>query len=435
VLFLAEPPPADVQRELAAMRAELAEIRAHARDAWLDEARAEEIRAIVRDALEDSSSRTSFRGTDWNSSLTSGPDGGVSIGAADGTASMRVLTMTQTRFVAASAYGQPTSTGPIDDTRWGFESKTVMVALSGHLVDPSVTYFAVAAYTSQSNRFILVPGEYRLVYARFRKDLGDGWGVAAGLINVPWDIESDFIGSSYLTTGDYSIFNYRFGAGKQPGLAAGWSGSWFRATAGVFNQVNALSPGWDAPQNLSFAVAGRAEAKWGIGWDQLSRLSARPGSAHGFVLGLGACMSNGRGQNPQPPAASLATPSAQGFTADARVLLGESTLIAQYAYMRDPVGAPTLSWHQGINLQASAFVMQSVEAFAEACWMSDVPVEWIAQAGANVFLYGERVKITAKVVVPFGGGAVDGIRRISGGLGIAASDNNASFVTQLQLLF
>jgi hypothetical protein len=435
VLFLAEPPPADVQRELAAMRAELAEIRAHARDAWLDEARAEEIRAIVRDALEDSSSRTSFRGTDWNSSLTSGPDGGVSIGAADGTASMRVLTMTQTRFVAASAYGQPTSTGPIDDTRWGFESKTVMVALSGHLVDPSVTYFAVAAYTSQSNRFILVPGEYRLVYARFRKDLGDGWGVAAGLINVPWDIESDFIGSSYLTTGDYSIFNYRFGAGKQPGLAAGWSGSWFRATAGVFNQVNALSPGWDAPQNLSFAVAGRAEAKWGIGWDQLSRLSARPGSAHGFVLGLGACMSNGRAQNPQPPAASLATPSAQGFTADARVLLGESTLIAQYAYMRDPVGAPTLSWHQGVNLQASAFVMQSVEAFAEACWMSDVPVEWIAQAGANVFLYGERVKITAKVVVPFGGGAVDGIRRISGGLGIASSDNNASFVTQLQLLF
>jgi len=435
VIFPADPPPVDVQRELAAMRAELAEIRAHARDAWLDEARAEEIRAIVRDALEDSSSRTSFRGTDWNSSLTSGPDGGVSIGAADGTASMRVLTMTQTRFVAASAYGQPTSTGPIDDTRWGFESKTVMVALSGHLVDPSVTYFAVAAYTSQSNRFILVPGEYRLVYARFRKDLGDGWGVAAGLINVPWDIESDFIGSSYLTTGDYSIFNYRFGAGKQPGVAAGWSGSWFRATAGVFNQVNALSLGWDAPQNLSFAVAGRAEAKWGIGWDQLSRLSARPGSPHGFVLGLGACMSNGRAQNPQPPAASLATPSAQGFTADARVLLGESTLIAQYAYMRDPVGAPTLSWHHGVNLQASAYLTQTVEAFAQAGWMSDVPVEWIAQAGANVFLAGSHVKLTVKVIVPFGGGDVNGIREISGGLGIAASDNNASLVSQLQLMY
>jgi hypothetical protein len=358
MFLLPDLPPADAQRELAAMRAELAQIRAQARDAWLDEAPAEEIRAIVRDALADSDSRTSFRDERWNSALTSGPDGGVTIGAAGGSASMRILTMTQTRFVAASAYGQPTSGGPIDDTRWGFESKTVMVALSGHVVDPSITYFAVAAYTSQSNRFILVPGEYRLVYARFRKDLGDGWGVAADVINVPWDIESDFIGSSFLTTGDYSIFNYRFGAGKQPGVAAGWSGSWFRATAGVFNQLNALSLGWDAAQNLSFAVAGRAEAKWGISWDQLSRLSARPGSAHGFVLGLGACMSNGRGQNPQPPAAPLATPSAQGFTADARVLLGEATLVAQYAYMRDPVGAPVLGWNQGVNVQASAFIAQ-----------------------------------------------------------------------------
>lgn len=428
-------PPTDVQRELAAMRAELAEIRAQARDAWLDEARAEEIRAIVRDALADSAARTSFRGPDWNSALSNGPDGGATFGAADGSASIRVVTMTQTRFVASSAYGEGGSTGPIDDTRWGFENKTALVALSGHVHDPSITYFAVAAYTSQSNRFILVPGEFRLVYARFRKDLGDGWGVGVGLINVAWDIESDFIGSSYLTTGDYSIFNYRFGAGKQPGAAVGWTGSWFRASGGVYNQINALSLGWDAPQNLSFAVSGRAEAKWGISWDQLSRLSARPGSAHGFVLGLGACMSNGRGQNPQPPASSLATPSAQGFTADARVLLGESTLLAQYAYMRDPVGAPTLSWHQGVNLQASAFIAQPVEAFAEACWMSDVPVEWIAQAGVNVFLYGERVKVTAKVVVPFGGGNVNGIRSISGGLGIAASDNNASFVSQLQLLF
>jgi hypothetical protein len=146
-------------------------------------------------------------------------------------------------------------------------------------------------------------------------------------------------------------------------------------------------------------------------------------------------MSNGRGQNPQPPDSPLATPSAQGFTTDARVLLGDTTVITQYALMRDPVGAPTLGWNQGVNVQASTFLSQSVEAFAEGCWMSDVPVEWIAQAGLNVFLAGERIKLTAKVVVPFGGGNVNGIRRISGGLGIASSDNNASFVSQLQVTF
>jgi hypothetical protein len=39
------------------------------------------------------------------------------------------------------------------------------------------------------------------------------------------------------------------------------------------------------------------------------------------------------------------------------------------------------------------------------------------------------------VIVPFGGGDVNGIREISGGLGIAAADNNASFVSQLQLMY
>ena len=33
------------------------------------------------------------------------------------------------------------------------------------------------------------------------------------------------------------------------------------------------------------------------------------------------------------------------------------------------------------------------------------------------------------------GGDVNGIRSIAGGLGIAAMDNNASFITQLQVMF
>ena len=45
VLLIADLPPIDVQRELAAMRAELAEMRVEQRDQLLDEARAEQIRS------------------------------------------------------------------------------------------------------------------------------------------------------------------------------------------------------------------------------------------------------------------------------------------------------------------------------------------------------------------------------------------------------
>ncbi|MBM4100192.1 MAG: hypothetical protein FJ260_09620 [Planctomycetes bacterium] len=435
MIAVPDPPPLDVQRELAAMRAELAAIRVQERDRWLDEARAQSVRDIVRDALSDSATRASFLSADWTAGLSSVDGTGVFLRANDGTASIQLNGMVQTRFVAASAYGTDTSGATGTNSRWGFETKTVFVSLAGNLVDPSLTYVAVVAYTAQSNRFIVVPGQYRLVYARIRKDLGEGWAVGAGLLNVPWDLESDYIGSSRLTVGDYSIFNYRFGAGKQPGVVGGWTGDWFRAAAGAFNQINTIFPGWNAAQNLSFAVAGRAEMKWGIDWKQIAGMTGASSDASGLVLGLGLCMSNGRAQNPQPPASSLATPSAQGVTADARVLLGPTVLIGQYAYMRDPVGGPELGWYHGVNVQASTYVLPQVEAFAEACWMGDVPVEWIAQAGFNWFIDGNRVRLTSKVVVPFGGGNVNGIRNIAGGLGIMAADNNASVIAQLQVMF
>jgi hypothetical protein len=103
--------------------------------------------------------------------------------------------------------------------------------------------------------------------------------------------------------------------------------------------------------------------------------------------------------------------------------------------MRDPTGAPELGWSCGANAHASAYLSPTVEAFAEGCWMNDVPVPWIAQAGINWFVGGRAVKLTAKVIVPFGGGDVNGIRDIAGGLGMAQQDNNASFVTQLQVSY
>jgi hypothetical protein len=429
-----DPPPIDVQRELAAMRADLRAIRAQMQDGWLDEERARQVRAVVQDALADSATRTSFLAKEWDAGYAEGDDGGAYFRARDGSATMRLSGMVQSRFVAASAYGPDTPTTPQANSRWGFETKTIFLAIAGQVLDPSFTYVAVIAYTSQTNRFIVIPGQYRVPYASVRKALDERSGISVGLLNVPWDIESDYLGSSTLTSGDFSIFNYRFGAGKNPGALADYAGDFLRVKAGVFNQLGSVSPQWDSLTNLSFCVAARAEAKWGVDWNAIGAMS-RPGSdALGVVLGLGACMSNGRAQNPQPPG-SLATPSAQGFTADARVLLHRTALIAQYAYMRDPVGGPELGWYQGINLQASSFVGPDIEPFVEACWMGDVPVEWIAQAGLNWYAGSNRVKVTLKSVVPFGGGNVNGIRSIAGGLGIAALDNNASFVAQMQVKF
>ena len=414
------------------MRAELSEIRASMRDGWLDEARAEQVRSIVRDALADSSVRTSFSTDSANFGFS--PQGAY-LRSDDGLMTLAINVCDQVRFVASSAYGPATGPGDVN-TRWGLENKLVFVTATGTIYDPSLTYLAALAYTSQSNRFIEVPDTLRVVYAQLKKDLGEGWNFGVGLLNVPFDLESEYIGSSLLTSGDWSIFNYRFGTGKQPGLGLRWQGSKTKFYSATYSQINSLDEAWNSAANLSFAVAGRFDVLVDGSWEQLERMSGAPDDPHGIVLGVGACMSNGRAQNPQPPPDTvLATPASQGVTADVRILLGGTRLQAQGVWMRDPVGAPELGWYAGANVQVTAFVAERLEPFVEACWMGDVPVEWIAQAGTNVYFDNPHLKLTLKAVVPFGGGDVNGIRQIAGGLGIATADNNASFIAQLQMKY
>jgi hypothetical protein len=425
---LGEPEPIDVEREIAALRAEVAAIRSQWREGWQDEARAAEVRGIVRDALADSSTRASFRGDGWST----GYDRGFFVRSADGCWSVRLNIMAQTRFVAAAASG-PGGTAAIDQTRWGFETRRLNIGLGGTIVDPSLSYEFLFSDQSQTDRFISVPNTLRPLYAWVCKDFGHGWSATVGLQNVPWDIESTMFGSSRLMTGDYSIFNYRFGVGKQPGASVRHRNDSVRTVAGIYTQAGDLTLGWDDPANLSFVFATRTEVKWGADWSELEVESSAPGDVPGFIAGLGFMWSGARGTNPQPPTSTLATPAAAGFTADARAVLGGTTLIGQFALMRDAVGSPELGWTCGANAQASAYLTTQLEAFAEGSWTDDVPVPWIAQAGVNLHLDPRVLKLTCKVIVPFGPGDVNGIRAIAGGLGIAQADNDASFVAQLQV--
>ena len=318
-----EPPPIDVQQELAALRAEVAEVRRMQDEGWMDEVRAQEVRAIVTDVLADSSTRTNEVGPIWRSPY----GGGQRIMSGDGNWTFLTAVTEQVKFVYANAYGGDSD--PTDQqTAWGMEQRRLNLIMSGTAIDPSVSYLFMIQYDSQPDRWADNPNTFSPVYAWVQKDFGDGWTVMVGNQNIPWDLQTSFLEGCSLTVGDYSIFNYRFGAGKQSGAAVSWNGDWFRAAGGVFNQINSAQPGWNSQGNLSFAVAGRAEVKWGIPWEQISRTSGAAGDLPGLVLGLGLCMSNGRAENPQPPDAPLATPSAQGVTADARVLLGETVLIA-----------------------------------------------------------------------------------------------------------
>jgi hypothetical protein len=421
-MFFGAPESITIQGEIAAMRAELASIRAAQQDSWVTQERATQIRSVVQDVLADSATRESFR-TDG---AQCGYDHGAFIRSSDGCWTFKIGIMDQTRFVFNSASNQVG-----DDNTWGMETHRINITFSGTLVDPSISWMLLGAYNSQADRFITVPNELRPLYAWVRKDFGDGLTGTVGLQNVPWDIESEFFGSSRITAGEYSIFNYRFGAGKETGISAKYQCDWWRATAGTFSQLNESTESWDSTSNLSYAVAMRAEAKLGAEWSQLEWQSSLPNSTPGAVFGFGTVWSSGRAQNPESPP----TPSAQGFTTDVRATLSGTTLIAQFALLRDPAGLPQLAWASGVNMQGSTFLTDNFQVFGEGSWMDGADVPWIAQCGMNFYFSDREVKLTTRVIVPFGSGEINGTRKLAGGLGLADSGNNASLIVQLQVMF
>lgn len=421
-MFFSAPESINLQSELAAMRADLASIRSTQQETWGNQERATQIRAVVQDVLADSATRDSF----LTDSANCGYDHGAFIRSSDGCWTFKLNVMSQTRFVFNSASNQVG-----DDNKWGMETHRVNITFSGTVVDPSVSWMLLGDYNSQPDRFVTVAGELRPLYAWVKKDFGNGFTSTVGLQNVPWDIESEFFGSSRITAGEYSIFNYRFGAGKETGITAKYQCDWWRATVGTFSQLNIRSPAWNSEVNLSYAVAMRAEAKFGADWAQLEWQSSLPDSSPGVVFGLGTVWSSGRAQNPTSPP----TPTAQGFTTDVRATLSGTTLVAQFALMRDPAGVQELQWASGINVEGSTFLSPNFQVFGEGCWMDGADVPWMAQCGTNFYFSDRQVKLTTRVIVPFGSGDVNGTRKLAGGLGLSASGNNASLVVQLQLMF
>ena len=421
-MILGSPAPIDVQRELAAMRAELAEIRVAQRAEWIDRERASQMRAVVADAMADSATRASFA-TDG---ATTGYADGAFIRSGDGNWMFKVGVMTQVRFVYNNASNQPE-----DDNTWGMETHRVNLTLSGTVIDPTVQWLALASYNSQPDRFVEKAQEVLMQYAWISKDFGDGFSGTVGLQNVPWDVESTFYGSSKITAGEYSIFNYRFGTGKNTGITGKYQCDSWRVTGGTFSQLDVRSTSWDSTTNLSYAFAMRNEWKIGAEWKELETESSLPSNVPGVLFGLGTIWSNGRAQNPESPP----TPSSQGFTADVRATMPGTTLIAQFALMKDPAGLPDLQWASGINMQGSTFLADDFQVFAEGSWMDGADVPWVAQAGANLYFAERKVKWTNRVIVPFGSGDINGIRSVAGGFGLADYGNNVSLVSQLQLIF
>ena len=418
------------QAELAQLSAEVAALRSAEGEPWLTERRAEEIRGVVGDVLADSGARSAFRGD----GAVAGYQDGFFLASSDGNYSVKVNALEQVRFVWNNS-----SNDIGNENTWGFENQRTQAFFSGNVVDPSWRYLVGLAFDAQTDPYVEASDSFQLYYANVTKDLGGGFSVAIGQMNVPWTVESQLFNAGFTQMGNYSIFEYQWGAGQQVGALLGFESSEFRARGGWFNIVNSsvTNPSWNDTDNQSFAVAGRAEWKLAGSWKQFAQESSFRGEEFGLLLGGGVTWQNARAEN----SGQFAGSSPVTLTVDAQAKFGGLNVVGQLAWAEDEVsnggwpGSAASNW--GSNIQIGGFVADPLELFGAWAYAQTLETTNFLQAGANWYVSGNAAKFTLMAVVPLDSSAAnsENLRDFTGGVGLGPIDNNCSVIAQFQMMF
>jgi hypothetical protein len=279
------------------------------------------------------------------------------------------------------------------------------------------------------------------------KSFGDGFSVSVGQMNVPFTVESNLFNAGSTQMGDYSIFEYMFGAGQQVGAMAKLEKDAFRVSGGWYNIVQTDSSGtvgnsWDNNDNQSIAVAGRAEYKVAGTWDQFSKESSFKGEEFGLLIGGGVIWQNGRNDN----SAGVYDANPLGLTADAQAKFGGFNLIGQFLWQDGYPGTDASSSVWGFNVQGGAFITEDLEVFGAWAYAdtadsgsssASLGTTNYLQTGANWYFAKNSIKATVMGIIPLNKDAADAgnLRGFEGGIGLSDSQNNFSLVCQLQVMF
>lgn len=429
----------DTATQISELKAEIAALKSNQGEQWLTEQRADQIRGVVQDVLADSNTRSSFQQA---GGATAGYNNGFFLSSADGNYTLKINALEQVRFVWNNNYNKTETTtagDPAAQNSWGFENRRTQAFFSGNVVDPSWKYLVGFAYDAQNDPYDNNNGSgnepnFNLYYAMITKSLGDGFSVSVGQMNVPWTVESQLFNAGSTQMGDYSIFEYQWGAGQQVGFTGKYESDNFRVSGGYFNIVytdaETYVNAWNNDENQSVALAGRAEYKVAGTWDQFSKESSFKGEEFGLLVGGGVIWQNGRDQN----TADYGNPF--GLTADAQAKFGGFNLIGQMLWQTGATNSTSDS-NWGFNVQGGAFITDDLEFFGAWAYAQQDDTSNFLQAGTNWYFAKNNVKATVMGIIPLNNSAAQGdnLRGFNGGVGLGDSDNNFSLVCQIQVMF
>jgi hypothetical protein len=165
---------AAMRAELAAMKAELAQVKAANSATWMDEARQQEIKALVQEVVGDAQNRTAFQ----EGGLGAGHNGKSFYLEGEGF-SLNLSGHVQARYVVNQnddrAGGEP-------ETLTGFELRRAKLGFSGYIADPKIEYDLVLASERGDGNTLLEDAILSYKY-------DNGMKISVGRMKIPFLFE------------------------------------------------------------------------------------------------------------------------------------------------------------------------------------------------------------------------------------------------------
>jgi phosphate-selective porin OprO/OprP len=355
-----------VSRELATLRAELADLKAQSGDKWLTEARAAEIRSLVQDVLADADTRSSLQG----SGMTAGWDNGFFLASPDGNYRLNVQGEIQFRYMMnfrESAADQ-------DDTTKGFENAATRLIFSGNVVDRTWKYRVQGNFANTDSSS---SGGFGLEDAWLQKDFDNGFYVRAGQFRGPF-LREDLVRESRQLLVDRSVLSNIFSTGYTQGVELGWEGDWIRAGFMFSDGAGSLVDEMGNPRvprgsantpsltpTTEWAFTARAEVKVAGDWRQFDDFTSWNGESFGLLIGAAINWEREEfgGADPSPKAAPLSV------TVDASAEFGGANLYGAFVYRDTDTENSGSNDQWGFMVQGGVFVVpDTFEVFGRYEW-------------------------------------------------------------------
>ncbi|MCE9589178.1 MAG: OprO/OprP family phosphate-selective porin [Planctomycetes bacterium] len=244
--------PADVERKLAALEAtvqaqqsELRQLRESKSDQWLDERRAEEVKALVKEVLADADTRASLQG----GGAVAGYNRGFFIASEDGNNLLRIGLTLQARYIYNTRREAPSS-GDRDEDESGFSIRRTQLNFQGNAFGPEWTYRVRLAADADG-------GTVKTDWTYIGYQLTDSVNIQVGQLKSPF-LREELIGADKQLTVERSYSADYFTTDFTQGVNV----SYWNDRLQLLGSVNDGSYAWRSEFNTDLseiALTGRAE--------------------------------------------------------------------------------------------------------------------------------------------------------------------------------